>query len=494
MTTSFTKNFQLALPDFRSGPWHDLLNGDITKIDALIFGALSQVDTQPWANNIHYEPGVTVTDATDASTWMASVDHTSAVAGTFAADRTAHPTFWVRLLTGFAPRGEWAHDTHYFPFDLAYQTSMGVFALCTIEHVSNAAGTILDDEAFWSFLVDFHDIGLGTAVAVSYNNGTSGLAAVNVQSAIDEVEGQIVALNSVNVTQGTNIGNLQAKDVVHETRMTAIETVNTTQNTTLTSLQTQITAQIIGYVPLNKAGDMMTGTLNIRQVGEPSLILSTATKGMKLHHDGANFYINIGDQNGTVNVHRPIRIDMSTGDVILAGTGEGVNCGGPLFAPSIHTSGSVQVDGKITSGGYDCRAGAGGSASGNMFNFEWNGSNLQAYVGAVTVGVVCDPRVKKDILPIAQGAAIDKLFPVHVVSYKYKNIGIYRDDGRRHIGFLADNLGNYIPEAVKGSTTEETPEGEIVPATLDPIPIIALLVRAVQELTIKVEALENRVV
>lgn len=236
MTTLLTKNFQLSLPDFRSGPWHDLINNDLIRVDALIFGALSKVDTQPWVNNKLYGTGVTVIDASDASTWMASVNHTSAVAGTFLADRTAHPTYWVRLVTGFAPRGEWARNTHYFPYDLAYQTSQGVFALCAVEHVSNAAGTIINDAAMWSFLVDFHAIGLATALAVSYSNTTSGLVATNVQNAINELATKAASLLTTNNTQSADISALQAKDVVHETRMTTIESVDTAQAANLTSL------------------------------------------------------------------------------------------------------------------------------------------------------------------------------------------------------------------------------------------------------------------
>jgi hypothetical protein len=48
-----------------------------------------------WANNTAYAVGARATDTTDSSHWKVAVAHTSAVAGTFLADRTAHPTFWV---------------------------------------------------------------------------------------------------------------------------------------------------------------------------------------------------------------------------------------------------------------------------------------------------------------------------------------------------------------------------------------------------------------
>jgi len=91
MTTEYTQNFGLALPDFRMGPWHDLVNNDITKIDALLFSALSGQNVDVWANNTIYTQGLTILDDTDASIWMCSIDHTSALTGTFLEDRTAHP-------------------------------------------------------------------------------------------------------------------------------------------------------------------------------------------------------------------------------------------------------------------------------------------------------------------------------------------------------------------------------------------------------------------
>jgi hypothetical protein len=151
MTTQYTPNFGLALPDFRQGPWHDLLNGDM---------------------------------------------------------------YWVQLLAGFAPRGEWANNTNYYPYDLAYSTSLGIFAICQVRHVSNPSGTIKNDSAYWAFLVDLSSFVTANAAAIFYTNTTSGLTATNVQAALDQIDaindtqaGQITSLNTVNVTQGTDIGN-----------------------------------------------------------------------------------------------------------------------------------------------------------------------------------------------------------------------------------------------------------------------------------------------
>ena len=48
-----------------------------------------------WVNNTAYAINARAFDSSDRSYWKCAVAHTSAAAGTFAADRAAHPTYWV---------------------------------------------------------------------------------------------------------------------------------------------------------------------------------------------------------------------------------------------------------------------------------------------------------------------------------------------------------------------------------------------------------------
>jgi hypothetical protein len=98
-------------------------------------------------------------------------------------------------------------------------------ALCTIKHTSTSTGSILDDKDYWVFLLDMSDVGLVTATAVTYSNTASGLAATDVQHAIDVVETQIKGLDNVNISQGNQI--------------TAIQNVNATQDNRLNNLETK---------------------------------------------------------------------------------------------------------------------------------------------------------------------------------------------------------------------------------------------------------------
>jgi hypothetical protein len=180
------------MPDFRMGPWHDLVNEDFATIDELLFSLYQGVDTQVWTNNTGFTAGDTAIDATDSSYWVCSVSHTSAPTGTFAADRAAHPTYWNRVVTGMAPRGEWTHDTHYLPNDLVTSSPDGIIALCKVDHTSNHSGTIVTDSANWSFLVDLATV--LAASSVTYNNVTSGGPSTNTQGTLDDLYAKIAAL------------------------------------------------------------------------------------------------------------------------------------------------------------------------------------------------------------------------------------------------------------------------------------------------------------
>jgi hypothetical protein len=55
--------------------------------------------------------------------WACEVAHTSAVSGTFAADRAANPTYWSAVNQGIVVREEFAHGTDYFVGDFVFDTS-----------------------------------------------------------------------------------------------------------------------------------------------------------------------------------------------------------------------------------------------------------------------------------------------------------------------------------------------------------------------------------
>ena len=222
MTTEYTKNFRLNLPDFRMGPWHDLVNQDFITIDELILSVIQGVDTRVWTNNFDFAVGMTAIDPTDNTFWVCSVNHTSApLPTTFAQDRAAHPTYWARVVVGVAPRGEWKNSTHYLPNDMVNDSNEGVIAVCITEHTSSPApATIRADAVYWSFIADMHTS--GDARFVIYHNDVSGVPATTVQQALD-------LCFATDKTQNTNIAKNTTDVTALTTRVTAVEGVNTTQ-------------------------------------------------------------------------------------------------------------------------------------------------------------------------------------------------------------------------------------------------------------------------
>lgn len=242
MTTEHTPNFGLALPDFRMGPWHDLVNGNTMTIDALLYSALSNTNVVAWTNATLYNSGVSVVDNDNATIWLCLHTHTSAAfPTTFAEDRAANPTFWTQLIAGFAPRGEWQNNTDYFPYDMAFSSTQGIFALCMTRHTSNTSGTLKDDEAYWAFLFDMSEAEIGSALAVTYTP-TAPITGTNVQDALDQLAGFVVALNNINIEQGTDIDALEAAVSGLDTRIDALETLTASQGTLISNLDTRLSA------------------------------------------------------------------------------------------------------------------------------------------------------------------------------------------------------------------------------------------------------------
>ncbi len=205
MTLSYTTNYRFYLPDFRSEPWHSYLQINFQNIDSILSTSFAANNINAWANDFDYIPGNVAIDETDNTFYAARVTHTSAAAGSFAADRAAHPTYWAEVQLGLVGRGEWAHNTQYNKYDFAYDSVRGIVGICNIAHVSNNAGIITDDAANWKFIIDVSNL---SAIAFDYDNTTSGLVATNIQAAIDEVDHDLDVAQALLVTHTGQISTL----------------------------------------------------------------------------------------------------------------------------------------------------------------------------------------------------------------------------------------------------------------------------------------------
>ena len=159
---------------------------------------------------------------------------------------------------------------------------------------------------------------------------------------------------------------------------------------------------------------------------------------------------------------------------------------------------SVLNDGSTACTGQRGRSGVNGTGQINIFNMFWNGSAVQLWVDGTNVGtinVTSDARIKKDVVDLApMTATVQALRPV---SYLFEDVSLWLNDGIHRAGFIAQEVMAVVPSVVSGSATamthndpDNTGPVEPQPLQLDPMQLVAILTKALQETITRVEALE----
>ena len=148
-------------------------------------------------------------------------------------------------------------------------------------------------------------------------------------------------------------------------------------------------------------------------------------------------------------------------------------------------------------GGFGTKAGMTAAASdvGNKFNIAWVSPSAQLWVDDTNIGNITtssDRRIKHNIQPLS--TTTDKILALKPVEFNWKNTGIFKDDGISHWGFIADEVQTVIPNAVEGEPDRLDVNGNIQPQLLSDRPIIAALVKALQETINRIDSLETRLI
>jgi Chaperone of endosialidase len=204
--------------------------------------------------------------------------------------------------------------------------------------------------------------------------------------------------------------------------------------------------------------------------------------GGQVAGNSLDFYTCNGLQNNTINDTKYC-MSMNGGRV-------GIN----KFDPTdqLHVVGNSTFEGVNQCKGTRFVQGAQNSSYGNIINFYWTGSALEAWVDTTKVGNVglsSDYRIKKDITTL--GPSLDKIMKLRPVNYSIKDNGIFKNDDSIQTGFIAHEVQAIIPDGANGVKDKKYKDGLDEPQSLNVMPILSTLVRAVQELTAKVQALEK---
>jgi hypothetical protein len=206
-----------------------------------------------------------------------------------------------------------------------------------------------------------------------------------------------------------------------------------------------------------------TGTLILNQAGkvitQDSIYLDTTGKGLFCNTDD-------GSDNEQLYVGGGGDGDSGRGAIIRLSGNDGGNAGLMYFEAGNVTGGNI----KMYVGGAE------------KFRVEKSSGDIYSNDGSVSS--LSDLRVKKNVSKISYGLAeINLLNPVN---YKFNGVAWTEEDEVERIGFIYQELVKVLPIATNKTLEEGTEYGTIAQTKLIPI-----LVKAVQELSAKVEALEN---
>jgi Phage protein Gp138 N-terminal domain/Chaperone of endosialidase len=182
-------------------------------------------------------------------------------------------------------------------------------------------------------------------------------------------------------------------------------------------------------------------------------------------------YLQFADNGGQGSPHP--WIFSSTGYIKFVATFEG----------DINTNSRLSA----TMGIY-CRAGQYATQRYNWFNIDHDVGQYM-WVDATLMGRLAyqsDYRMKKNIEPLK--SALDVVLKLRPIVFEWRNppsLELY-DTGPIQVGLLAHEVQELIPSAVNCKKDALNSEGEMQPQSLNWPPLIALLIRAVQELSDKV--------
>jgi|GEM_PF-6100811 len=148
-------------------------------------------------------------------------------------------------------------------------------------------------------------------------------------------------------------------------------------------------------------------------------------------------------------------------------------------------SDKLDVEGITRSFGVRTRTGLSGSYGGNVYNMNWTGSGADLWIDATNVGTIqttSDRRLKSDIESNTSDA-LSRVMALEPVTYKYKTIEgtIFKGNDQIIEGFIADELQEVIPSAINGEKDALTSDGTIQPQTVNVLPIVSVLTKAIQE-------------
>jgi hypothetical protein len=274
------------------------------------------------------------------------------------------------------------------------------------------------------------------------------------------------------------------------------------------------------YTPVNKAGDTITGGLNVNgpfTVYNDAAVTGAFTVGNAC---GINGLLTVQAKGGG---HPAIYLNNTGGaNVAQIGFNVGSNKFGiyNMYAPA--NPFEVTTSGTAMCSGYTCRSGQSGTY-GNVFNFEWDSGNggLRSWIDNAFIGIVTvtsDYRIKKDVADL--GSMWDRVKALRPISYTQAEYTpepptpeparmvempdgtmveqqplpppsgpLYEEDNIPRWGFIAHEL----QETLLLTAATGVKDAKNAVQSINVAPVVAALTKALQEAMIKIEDLMARI-
>jgi hypothetical protein len=148
----YTPNYSFRLINFDTPRWHTLEYANWQQLDAILLQSGITPVRGVWQNSTLYLVGDRVVDGDTGVVYRVLFEHTSSATGTFADDRTAHPTYWTVQTIGVPVfRGNWLAGASYSIGDIVI-VSLYSYYLCITTHVSDT--TFPPDAGNWTLVFD----------------------------------------------------------------------------------------------------------------------------------------------------------------------------------------------------------------------------------------------------------------------------------------------------------------------------------------------------
>jgi hypothetical protein len=221
------------------------------------------------------------------------------------------------------------------------------------------------------------------------------------------------------------------------------------------------------------------------QLGTAGLKLGSSL-ALNIYHDGSNAYYTTSTGDTTFSSPNASLIKfVSAPSGAQRGT---LDPNGNFCAGNIPSQASSGIYSSIAAAGVFNRAGATGALGSTVYNIEFlGGSNCHLWVGNSDFGQISttsDYRLKKDVTTTII-PALDRVNRLRPVNYAFKYDSIPRE------GFIAHEVQEVIPSAVSYNKDDIASDGKIQPQSLNIAPLVAVLTKAIQELSAEVSALRK---